>query len=129
MSGRKVQVRRDAQGVHLDDGVSVRFFNRGETVALEEFFAADHSMCARLVPYPRDWIVDWCLEHPIGGRFAGGYSTAAARELGYAIPDNRTVEERVADILRELDKDETPYVAVAARLAELGLLAEEEGDA
>lgn len=85
----------------------------------------DHSMCARLA-----WDGDsWTLKHPNGGHGLS-FSADQARDRGYPIPDTRTVEERVVDVLKELDKDDTPYTTVAAHLADLGLLAKnEEGDA
>lgn len=78
----------------------------------------DHSMCARLA-----WDGDsWTLKHPNGGHVIS-FSADQARDRGYPIP--HTVEERVAAALRELDVDDDLLDSMAARLAELGLLAKD----
>lgn len=80
----------------------------------------DHSMCARLA-----WDGDsWTLRHPNGVHVIS-FSADQARDRGYPIPDTRTVEERVVDVLLELDVDDDLLDSMAARLAELGLLAKD----
>lgn len=84
----------------------------------------DHSMCARLVRHGHGW----ALRHPDGQISNTGLSTYWARGRGYAVPEPRTVEERARDAIDELWGDIFPDAdsrEIVARLAELGLLAED----
>lgn len=84
----------------------------------------DYSMYARLVQKPGFPL--WRLEHPNGDPVTESwYSLGYAQQLGYPVEDTRTIEERVAEALKELDVDDTPYSVVAERLGELGLLAKD----